>query len=209
MVGGCDSGDRTPVATVRAGATGMPDLASVGAAASKKCDRDHDRVRVRVVVAPRPVDATVVCDDVRRAGPTGVTASLLTASAAINDSGAKAARVVALQRLLPAMSAPYAYDLLAWSLVRGDAHCTRRTGPGWVRDNIAEGITLGNSPEEWTRVEAVLDAGVCPDRLSRLYGNVAAAGHPDAAETVRREIERAAKTAGVPLTGGGSHSSRG
>jgi hypothetical protein len=68
-----------------------------------------------------------------------------------------------------------------------------------VRKNIPVGMENGQSAADWTRIEAVLDAGVCPDRLEKLYANVAAAGYPEAAAAVRTEIERAAKSVGVPL----------
>jgi hypothetical protein len=197
----CDSGDGTPRATVRVDGSGSPEMASVGKVALEKCGDDHARVRVAVEFPHRRVEATVNCDELRRTGPSGVATALLASSADVNDSATKAARVIAIQHALPWTTTPppYDHDLLAWGLVRGDGSCRSNNDLAWVRKNIPDGMQHGETVGDWTRIEAVLIAGVCPDRLQDLYGNVAAAGYPGVARAVRAEIEHAAKAAGVPL----------
>src|SRR5262245_39172579 len=150
----CDSADDAPRATVKIDGPGVPDMFSVGEQALEECGADHDRVRAAVEFPDRRVEATVSCEDLRQTGPSGVTTPLLASSADINDSANKAARVIAIQRVMPWSSrpAPYDHDVLAWGLVRGDGSCDSSNDPAWVRENMAVGVQHGETVGDWTRI---------------------------------------------------------
>jgi hypothetical protein len=112
----------------------------------------------------------------------------------------RADTVIDLQESLPPTDGlTYDRNELIWSFARGEGFaCVRAQSQKQIKQDTATAAQTNNeTPEHWTVIEAVRDAGECPEKLPDLYRNVAALGNPTAANTVKQLLER--KTVTLPL----------
>lgn len=157
-----------------------------------------------VVRLPRARFASTIQCRAARADPgTAIAKPLVSKAARYSSAGAKADRVIAVQRAIPATPGlSYDHDQMVWSFAaQQPLQCERADSQDQIRQHMAEGAqSSGESPEHWTLLEAVMVAGACPDRLPHLIQNVSAIGQPDAAAAVEQLLRSSARPIPSPST---------
>jgi hypothetical protein len=138
---------------------------------------------------------TFNCDARTTGDSVSVGHQLAQAAARQNRAAVKADRAIALdQELTPDMT--FGRDELIWGLAAGNGRaCKRAKRPAEIRKQMASASrATGETPEHWTLLEAAYVGGVCPQRLSALFENVARIGQPDAAAAAERLVKQAMRT---------------
>jgi hypothetical protein len=165
-----------------------------------------ERVRVEVHIGGEEITSTFGCAELQQTGPSVVVDALVARARHIHDAGPRADRIFVLQR---ALGADYFHDDdgvdgvdgVTWGLAtsNGAGFCARARDPEMVALNLGAGMRAGETAEHWAELEAVHDAGVCPEVLPALYENVARAGYPEAARRAADRIATAARQAGIAI----------
>jgi hypothetical protein len=161
------------------------------------CTGITDRVAIKIVTRHRSFGESFNCVDVN-GHAASVVPQLLDLAARQPGVQRQANRVIAIDHALPpeqrAGYGPTPPDL-AWYLAsEAFGRCESADDLKQIRADLATSanrMPVAESPEQWTLIEAVWIAGVCPKQLQTLFRSVTRLGHPDAAAAVKRTIQQA------------------
>jgi len=161
------------------------------------CKGVTERVAVKIIARDRSFGETFNCVDVN-GHPASVVPQLLDLASQQPGVRQRANRLTAIDNALPADQrvgyGPTPPDL-SWGLAAGAyGRCGSADNVKQIRADLATAASKGasaESPEQWTLIEAVWIAGVCPEQLPTLLRTITQLGHPDAATAVKRTIQQA------------------
>ena len=159
-----------------------------------------DEVTVEVLQPTYHFSKNLICSAALSQPENYIEAPLLAKAGQYKHAKQRADTVISLQESLPPIDGlTYDRNELIWSFARGeDFACVRAQSQKQIKQDMTTAAQSNNeTPEHWTIIEAVRDAGECPEKLPDLYRNVAALGNPTAANTVRQLLER--QTVTLPL----------
>lgn len=148
----------------------------------------HVAVTVHVTAPSTDFSAKVPC---ATADSRTIRTRLVAAATPVNQAGKKAAEVVALQDSIASTSGlTYDHDALVWDTASAVPNeCERVGNRKHLARGLASGLQHGETVESWTLVEAVRDAGLCPEQLPDLYRVVSDLGHPRAVRVVEHLLD--------------------
>lgn len=159
-------------------------LADVERRVADVCAAPSEDVRVVVTIADDAYDVRRTCRDIQSGL---LRRDLVDLVAGRNDASAKARRLVALRDQFGIPTG--AVDETTWGLASRDpAACASTDDLERNGSLLDEGRVHGETAEEWTLIEAVTLAAVCPEHLESFFQTVVALGEPDAAARVRARL---------------------